>query len=113
MNSVTTKKELVMYGRRFACGDQFRAMAFLEARHVPYRFVDISDDPEASQRLFNWVGHLSVPTLVIAEQGEVLPVTEPTPLDRTRRTRGQNRGTIITEPSDPQLEEFLEQHSLL
>jgi glutaredoxin len=113
METVTMNKELVMYGRRFACGDQFRAMAFLEAKRIPYRFVDISDDPEAAQRLYNWVGHLSVPTLVVAEEGNVLPITEPAPLDRSRRIRGQNRGTVITEPSDPQLQEFLQQHQLI
>lgn len=106
-------KQLVMYGRRFACGDQFRAMAFLDEKRIPYRFVDISDDPEAARRLHGWVGHLSVPTLVVAEAGEVLPLADPAPLDRTKRTRGQNRGTLITEPSDPQLQDFLQQHNLI
>ncbi len=107
------QKELVMYGRRFACWDQTRASEFLAARNVPYRFVDISGDPLAALRLQSWVGHLSVPTLVIARLGEELPIAEPTPRDTTRRTRGQNRGTLITEPSDEELEAFLQQNELL
>ncbi len=107
------KKEIVMYGRTFACGDQLRAMSYLAARHIPYRFVDISHDREAAHRLQQWVGHLSVPTLVIAQPNEVLPLREPAPLDPARRTRGQNRDTLITEPNDAQLESFLQQHELL
>ncbi|MDQ4075009.1 MAG: hypothetical protein M3220_02045 [Chloroflexota bacterium] len=105
--------ELVMYGRTYACWDQSRAMAFLAERNVPYRFVDISRDSTAAHHLQSWVGHLSVPTLVVAQQGDIIPVAEPEPLDRSRRIRGQNRGTLITEPDDLQLEAFLQQHNLL
>jgi glutaredoxin len=107
------KKELVMYGRRFACWDQSRAMSFLSEKDIPYRFVDISADPEAAERLLSWVGHLSVPTLVVALPGEVLPLHDPTPLDHSRRVRGQDRGGMITEPDNTQLEEFLRAHDLL
>lgn len=107
------EKELVMYGRRFACFDQYQAQSFLDTQQIRYRFVDISTDQEAAQRVETWVGHQSVPTFVIAKAGEVLPVEEPSALDRSQRTRGQNRGTIITEPSDAQLAEFLRQHDLM
>ncbi|MBA3530424.1 MAG: glutaredoxin family protein [Ardenticatenales bacterium] len=106
-------KELVMYGRRFACWDQSRAMTFLSEKKIPYRFVDISADPNASARLIEWVGHLSVPTLVIAQPGEVLPMRDPKPLDRSQRVRGQDRDTMITEPNNDELESFLRTHHLL
>lgn len=105
--------ELIVYGRTFACGDQARAIAYLDARQVPYRFLDINQDAEAAQRLLGWVGHLSVPTLVVAQPGEVLPIHAPAPLDHTRRIRGQDRQTMITEPDDVQLGRFLQQYNLL
>ncbi len=107
------QKELVMYGRSFSCSDQARAIAFLSQMNVPYRFVDISRDTAAAHHLLEWVGHLSVPTLVIAQPGDRLPISEPAPLDPTRRTRGQHRGTMITEPDNSQLEGFLREHHLL
>lgn len=107
------EKELVMYGRRFACFDQYQAQNFLESQQIHYRFVDIGEDMEAAHRVETWVGHQSVPTFVIARPGEVLPVDEPHALDKGQRTRGQNRGTLITEPSNTQLAEFLRQHDLM
>jgi glutaredoxin len=107
------EKELVMYGRRFACSDQSNAMWFLEANEVPYRFVDIGADKEAAERLIQWTGFKSVPTIVIAKPGEVLPVEEPTPLKSDHSARGVDRQTVITEPSNSQLEDFLKKHSLL
>jgi glutaredoxin len=107
------EKELVMYGRRFACSDQSNAMWFLEANEVPYRFVDIGADKEAAERLIQWTGFKSVPTIVIAKPGEVLPVEEPTPLNSDHSARGVDRQTVITEPSNSQLEDFLKKHSLL
>jgi glutaredoxin len=106
-------RELVMYGRRYSCIDQSRAIELLARWKIPYRFIDISSDHSAAQRLQSWVGHLSVPTLVISRPGEELPMEEPAALDRSRRTRGQNRGTLITEPNEEQLENFLRQNSLL
>lgn len=107
------KKELVMYGRRFACWDQERAQSFLAENKVPYRFVDITGDHEAAKRLQDWVGHLSVPTLLIAKEGEVQPIQAPAPLEAGRHVRGQHRGTMITEPDNKQLEYFLREHGIL
>lgn len=107
------RKELIMYGRQYACADQHDAMTFLQSKQVPYRFVDVSRDAEAAHRLQSWVGHLSVPTLVVAAEGETLPIADPAPLDPARRVRGQDRGTLITEPSPDQLAAFLQAHELL
>ncbi len=107
------EKELVMYGRRFACSDQSNAMWFLDANQIPYRFVDIGADQEAAERVVRWVGHKSVPTLVVARVGETAPIEEPTPLSQNESARGKDRATIITEPSNSQLESFLKKHALL
>lgn len=107
------EKELVMYGRRFACSDQSNAMWFLEANAIPYRFVDIGADKEAAERLIEWTGHKSVPTMVIAKPGDVLPMEEPAPIAPQKSARGVDRHTVITEPSNGQLEDFLKKHRLL
>ena len=107
------KAELVMYGRKYGCMDQVIARNFLELHNVPYRFIDIGSDPVAAQRVHAWVGHLSVPTLVVANPGEEVPLEEPAPRDPSRRTRGQDRGSLIVEPSERQLEAFLRNHNLL
>lgn len=107
------EKELVMYGRRFACGDQSNAMWFLEANAIPYRFVDIGADKEAADRLIQWTGFKSVPTMVIARPGDIVPVEEPAPLAPEHSARGVDRHTVITEPSNSQLEDFLKKHRLM
>jgi hypothetical protein len=54
-----------------------------------------------------------VPTLVIANQSEDLPYADPTPLPKDSSPRGINRGSMITEPGEEQLLEWLRQHQLL
>ncbi len=109
----TSGVRLVMYGRRFGCYDQERARSWLEARGIQYEFLDISSDSEALRRLELWVGHRSVPTLVVARPGEVEPYEPPAALQPGQRVRGTNRGTLITEPSNDDLERWLAQHGLL
>lgn len=106
-------RELIVYGRRFACWDQERAVAYLDRNQVAYRFVDITSDPTAAARLEKWVGHLSVPTLLVAGPDGERPVADPLPLDPDRSIRGQDRGSMISEPSDPQLESFLRTNGLI
>lgn len=108
-----TAIRLVMFGRRFACADQDRAQTWLERHGIQYDFIDISTDPQAAHLLERWVGFLSVPTLVVARPGEIEPYHPPTPLHPGQRVRGLNRGTLITEPSNEDLERWLAQHGLL
>lgn len=110
---VSTRIQLVMYGRRFACADQTQAQAWLAERGLQYDFVDISADSQAAGRLEQWVGSLSVPTLIVARPGEHEPYQPPAPLRPEQRVRGLNRGTLITEPSAEDLEHWLIQHGLL
>jgi glutaredoxin len=106
-------KQLVFYGRSFPCPDQERALRFLLRNQVPFQRIDIDADREAARRVQQWVGHMSVPTLVIAQPGDVLPLEAPQPLQPGRSIRSQDRGTMITEPSDDALAQFLSRNGLL
>jgi len=104
---------LVLYTRAMYCPDQARARKLLAEWKVPYQEVDCSKDAEALKRIQNWNGHLGVPAVVAAEGGSVLPIREPDPRPAGRSTRDFNRGTLITEPSEEGLRQFLKQHGLL
>jgi len=106
-------KHLVLYTRAMSCPDQARARRLLTEWRVPYQEVDCSNDAEALERIRTWNGHLGVPAVVIAEEGSLLPIAEPAPRPSGRSTRDVNRGTLITEPSEEGLREFLKQHGLL
>ena len=106
-------KRLVLYVRNIACPDQARARRLLAEWRVPYQEVNCSTDADALERIKAWNGHMGVPAVVVAEEGSVLPIAEPSPRPTDRSTRSFNRGTLITEPSEEGLREFLRQHSLL
>lgn len=106
-------KRLVMYCREAFCPDQARARQLLSTWGVPCEEVNITHDRQAAERVQAWNEHLGMPTLVIAEEGSLEPVTPPTPLAARQQTRDLNRGTLISEPSERGLREFLRQHGLL
>jgi len=106
-------KRLVVYTRAIYCPDQQRTRKLLAEWHVPYQEVDCSKDPAGLERIKSWNGHMGVPAVVIAEEGSVLPFREPDPKPVGRSTRDYNRGSLITEPSEDGLGQFLKQHGLL
>jgi glutaredoxin len=106
-------KELIVYGRTFPCPDLSRSQRFLKAKNITYRMIHIDQDEQAGELVERYVGHRSVPTMVVARKGDVLPIEEPTPLPRGRSARSFDRGTLITEPSDEALNTFLQRHGLL
>jgi len=53
-----------------------------------------------------------VPTIIVARPGEDLPFEEPTPLTGDS-PRNIDRGSMITEPGEIQLEEWLRKHGVL
>ena len=105
-------KELVVYGRSFPCPDLSRAKRFLEANSVQYRQINIDEDLDAGEFVEQWVGHRSVPTIIVAHPGGTEPITEPAPIPKGRSARSFDRGTMITEPSNDALHAFLERHGL-
>jgi len=106
-------KELIVYGRTAFCPDQARSLRFLEGNDVPFRMIRIDEDDQAGTVVEQWVGHRSVPTIVVARKGDTMPIEPPTPLPQGRSARSFDRGTLITEPSDEALSKFLQRHGLL
>jgi glutaredoxin len=106
-------KELIMYSRTIGCPFITLAKRVLDDYAVPYREIFIDRDNQARQRVLNWTGFLSVPTLVAANAGSDLPYEEPPPLPAGTSPRGINRGAMITEPNIEQLLEWLTQHELV
>lgn len=105
--------ELVMYSRTSPCPFVTLAKRVLNNEHVPYRELFIDKDKTVEQRVLNWTGFLSVPTLVIARPDEDLPYEEPAALPKDSSPRGINRGPMLTEPNEEQLITWLEQHGLI
>ncbi len=108
-----TNKVLVMYSRAAPCPNCEVAKRVLNEQGVPYREILIDRDPEAAARVEHWTGFESVPTLVVARPGEVLPWSEPRPLEPGRSPRGVDRGPLITEPDAVGLQHWLRANGLL
>lgn len=113
MISSSANRELVMYSRATPCVYVSIARRVLDAHQVLYRELFIDQDELYRERVIEWTGFLSVPTLIIAEIGSTLPYTEPLPLPKGASPRGINRGSMITEASEPELIEWLRQHGLI
>ena len=106
-------KELVMYTRTFGCPYVSTAKRILSQHNIAYREVFIDRDKAARERVLNWTGYLSVPTLVVAENGSDLPVVEPAPLPKGTSPRGIDRGAMITEAGAEQLTAWLQKHGFI
>ncbi len=106
-------KELVMYSRSTPCPFVNLAKRVLNERHITYREIYIDKDKVNEQRVLNWTGFLSVPTLIVAWQGEDVPYEEPAPLAKGASPRGVNRGAMLTEPGEEQLVNWLRQHGFI
>ena len=105
--------ELVMYTRTRSCPYVRAAKRVLERENVPYREIYIDRDDDARQRVQDWTGFLSVPTLVVARTGEDLPYAEPDPLPSGSSPKGVDRGTMITEPGEIKFEDWLRRHGFI
>jgi len=105
--------ELVMYSRSSSCPFVSLAKRVLDDYHVPYREIYIDREPAARQRVLDWTGFLSVPTLVVARSGEDLPYEPQTPLPTGSSPRGIDRGTMITEPNADDFARWLQHHGFI
>jgi glutaredoxin len=106
-------RQLVMYSRTTGCPFITVAKRVLDDYALSYYEIFIDKDMEARKRVLEWTGFLSVPTLVVAEAGEVLPYQVPPPLTPGSSPRGINRGSIITEGNIEQLEVWLTQNGFI
>lgn len=106
-------KQLVMYSRTTGCPFITVAKRVLDDHALSYHEIFIDKDMEARRRVQEWTGFLSVPTLIVAEAGEILPYATPAPLPSGTSPRGINRGTMITEGNIEQLELWLTQNGFI
>ncbi len=106
-------KELVMYARSSSCPFVTLAKRVLNDYGVSYREIHIDRDPDARDRVLAWTGFLSVPTLVVANAGEILPYEPQAALAAGSSPRGIDRGTMITEPSSEELAQWLLRHGFI
>ena len=106
-------KQLVMYSRTTGCPFITVAKRILDDYALNYQEIYIDKDMDARRRVLEWTGFLSVPTLVVAEEGEVLPYQVPPPLAPGSSPRGINRGSMITEGNIEQLEVWLTQNGFI
>lgn len=109
----TNATELVMYSRTIGCPYVTIAKRVLHEYDVPYREIYIDRDPAAKQRVLDWTGFLSVPTLIIACEGGSLPAGDVAPLPEGSSPRGVDRGAMLTEANEAQLKAWLTKHNLL
>lgn len=105
--------ELVMYSRTMGCPYISIAKKALSEYKIPYREIYIDQDDTARQRVLDWTGFLSVPTIIIARKGEDLPATPPDYLELGASPRGINRGSMITEANREELLGWLRQHGFI
>lgn len=106
-------KELVMYSRSYGCPFVTTAKRVLSAYDVDYREIFIDKDDVAKQRVLDWTGFLSVPTIIIANIGEDLPYTDFSPLEKGESPRGIDRGSMLTEGSSEDVEDWLRKHGFI
>jgi glutaredoxin len=106
-------KQIVMYTRTLGCPFISVAKRVFDDYALHYREIFIDKDDTARQRVLDWTGFLSVPTIIVAQTGEDLPAETPLPLARGASPRGINRGSMITEPSSDELTRWLRQHHLI
>jgi len=107
------EKEIVMYVRARYCPLVALARDVMSRYQIPCRELDISEDPALAARVKAWTNYHSVPTIVIANRGEAVPYTDFLPRPTDRPNKGYDRGPMITEPNNQQLEDWLYKHGFL
>jgi glutaredoxin len=107
------EKEVVMYVRNSYCPSVALARDLLNRYDVPYREISIDTDPAMAARVKEWTWYYSVPTIVMARAGQSVPYTDFLPRPTHRTIKGYDRGPMITEPNNRDLENWLYKHNFL
>lgn len=111
--TMKTDKDLVMYNRSTGCPYASIARRVLSEYDVSYREIFIDRDNAARERVLAWTGFLSIPTIIVANPGEILPCEPVAPLEPLSSPRGIDRGTMITEARTDELEAWLRKHQFI
>lgn len=109
----TINKQIIMYSRPSFCPRVALARDLMQRYNVAYREVDITSDETASARLQSWTNSHPVPTLIVVNEGEDVPSTPILPLVENQPLKGQDRGPMISEPTNRDLENWLHKHGFL
>jgi glutaredoxin len=112
-NGSSSQKELVVYTRTTYCPYQARASRVFEQHDLHPREILIDMDQSAMDRVINWTGFKSVPTIIAAPPGGDMPFEEPAPLARGASPRGVDRGSMITEATEDELTVWLRKHGFI
>jgi hypothetical protein len=107
------EKELILVSQPRYTPFVALARDLLTRYKIPFREIDIQAEPAIAERLIGWVGQLSVPTLIVVATESDVPLFPPTPLDPGQSARGVDRGSLISEPNNQQLEDWLYKHGFL
>ena len=102
-----------MYTRRSYCPNVALARDVMERYGIPYREIHIDQDRAMAARVKEWTNYYSVPTIIITNPGEDMPYTDFLPRATDRTNRGYDRGPMITEPNNQELENWLHKHGFL
>jgi hypothetical protein len=107
------QKEIIIYTQ--ARYSPFTALArdLLTRYQIPYREIDITGQPTLADHLRPYVRDLDLPTLMVAEPGADSPITPPYPLETSQSPSGLDRGSLISQPNNQQLENWLHKHGFL
>lgn len=113
MTTAPENKRLLMYTRTFGCPYISVAKRVFEQYNISYDEIFIDRDPMAKQRVLDWTGFLSVPTIIITEPDDDMPYETPAHLPAGDSPRGVNRGSMITEANQMELVAWLRQHGFI
>jgi glutaredoxin len=107
------EKEVVIYVRQAFCSSTAMARELLSRYKIPFREIYIDKDPAMANRVIEWTNYRSIPTLIITNPDENVPYTDFLPVPTDQPNRGYDRGPMITEPNNQQLEDWLYKHGFL
>jgi glutaredoxin len=111
--TLINEKKVVIYSRSAPCRFVSIAKRVLAKQEVAYQELLIDQEPLYKERVISWVGFASVPTLIIAQPDQTVPYLPPTALKPEESPRGVNRGSMITEPYENELLDWLRQHQFI
>lgn len=105
--------EIVLFGQQRYNPHVALARDLLTRYGIVFREVDVAADPALKAQIVDWVGQLLLPTLIVAAPGNTTPVAPPESLSAETSVRGCDRGTLISAPTNQQLENWLHKHGFL
>ncbi|MEM7029968.1 MAG: hypothetical protein AAF629_10420 [Chloroflexota bacterium] len=107
------EKELVLFSS--ATYSPFVALArdLLKRYQIPFREIKTDGNEQAQTQLKAWFTEVRVPTIALCQPGKTVLVDSPQSFVNNPPHRGEDRGSLIVEPNNHQLEDWLHKHGFL